>query len=713
MAYNKSILGGSPLGLIGVRSHYSNSGLSTFNAGKTRNVRVDEYNKNSSKAGMLYGNSLFSGYRVVRAWPEVSAEDPKGINQVRDIDKKDGSARKELHNNSIYDVSVLNIIEQLSTTKAALRPADFAYLKNVGVYPNNRLMIARRFGTPADDNIMVTKTNKELGPFATLISWVPEGEDFLNITFGEEWTDSEADFKNILTSLGDDIGLGNLGGIAGAAGNALPLPGFTEIFQRRFLAKLGLIESSAKNTIPAGNPNLIKESKRRKLIGYGEAGSGLKCTVNIKMVCEYELKYISGIDPTIVWMDLLGMIARFGTSNSNTYGLDKGAGKLMISWANNPSLLIKAVATAISDAIDGIINEVKEKIAEIYKKEQAIASTLSSATASTPPNPPEAAAPQKSEQDIAKEAADKKNALLTGVADAIQAALSAAKTALEGLLQKYRVKIIGVINSLTGLPSTPWHITIGNPMRPTFCSGDMLCENVSLSLGPNLAFNDLPSSIKVEFNLTNARNWGLQEIMAKFNSGYLRTVDVQKTFYETNIIPSADGKTANVEAVGVLPLNSKVYETKADENKGSTVSNTPANNTPANNTPAVTTNPPPFLGLTEPPPETFLGPVLPRQANDTTMDDMYFRDMYDTTKAQDGKLPSEGALSKIADDTPVITKETNNVPFAAPPAPAPFLGPVQPRPLTPPSPIGPPEPPVTPPEPPVTPETPPPPTPPQ
>ena len=67
MAYNKSILGGSPLGLIGVRSYYGNSGLSTFNAGKTRNVKVDEYNKNSTKAGMLSGNSLFSGYRVVRA----------------------------------------------------------------------------------------------------------------------------------------------------------------------------------------------------------------------------------------------------------------------------------------------------------------------------------------------------------------------------------------------------------------------------------------------------------------------------------------------------------------------------------------------------------------------------------------------------------------------------------------------------------------------
>jgi hypothetical protein len=34
--------------------------------------------------------------------------------------------------------------------------------------------------------------------------------------------------------------------------------------------------------------------------------------------------------------------------------------------------------------------------------------------------------------------------------------------------------------------------------------------------------------------MTNARPWGLQEIMSKFNSGYLRTVDIQKSFYETN-----------------------------------------------------------------------------------------------------------------------------------------------------------------------------------
>jgi hypothetical protein len=74
-----------------------------------------------------------------------------------------------------------------------------------------------------------------------------------------------------------------------------------------------------------------------------------------------------------------------------------------------------------------------------------------------------------------------------------------------------------------------------------------------LKLGPNLAFNDLPSSIIADFELTNARNLGMQEIMAKFNSGYLRTVDVQKTFFETTVKFGADGKVASQEPVGVMP----------------------------------------------------------------------------------------------------------------------------------------------------------------
>jgi hypothetical protein len=631
MAFNKSILGGSPLGLIGMRSYFGASGLSTFNAGKSRNVKVLEYNRTSSNAGMVSGNSLFSGSRILRAWPEVSENDTKGLGDVDYANKKDKSTRKELHNNSIYDVSVLNIIEKLSGTKGALRPADFAYLKNIGVYPNNRLMIARRFASPSDDNIMIKAKKPDLGSFATLISWIPENQNFLDITFGEEWTASEADFKTILTSIGEDIGIGNLGGISGAAGNALPLPGFTEIFQRNFLASLGLIESNAKNSIPAGNPNLIKESKRRKLIGYGEAGSGLKTTINIKMVCEYELKYISGIDPTIVWMDLLGMIARFGTSNSETYGLSKGAAAKLISWVNDPNQLIKDVAEAISKSIESIVKEVKAEIEKVYKAASEAAADLPKSDP-VPPNPAEVNNPSKNAQDAADKNKTDSNNLIDKIFDPI---IKFGKKALSGLLQKYRVKIVGVVNSLAGLPSTPWHLTIGNPMRPTFCSGDMLVENVTLSLGPDLAFNDLPSSIKVEFNLTNARPLGLQEIMSKFNSGYLRTVDVQKTFYETNSFKSSDGNHY-MEQVGKLPFDNQVYGTPSNTVVAPTVTNNP-------------TNPPGGTFSVQPTPTaTFsgIGPVQPASI--------------DVTKTQNATLPNNGDLIKGANDGPAITQQNTN-----------------------------------------------------
>ena len=62
----------------------------------------------------------------------------------------------------------------------------------------------------------------------------------------------------------------------------------------------------------------------------------------------------------------------------------------------------------------------------------------------------------------------------------------------------------------------------------------MLAGDVTLSFGPHLAFNDLPSTIKAEFTLTNARPQGLQEILAKFNVGHLRVVNIKKDYIETD-----------------------------------------------------------------------------------------------------------------------------------------------------------------------------------
>jgi hypothetical protein len=600
-----AILGGSPLGLIGLKSMSDKTGMSTFNGGLSRNVKVSEYNR--SRAG-----TLFSGQRRLRAWPNLKGKispgmdisqvgkkivevpnkelddfDTTGLADVRyEVDEKGNKVWKDgyqspmggagakgqnlLHNNDVYDTSVLNLIEKLAPTKGALKPADFAYLKDLGVYPNNRLMICRRFMTPTGDNIMVNNIRdgkaRDVSSLGTMISWIPEGDNFLSITFGEVWEEAKADFTGILNSLGDDFGKSGLGDKAAAGGLALPLPGFTEIFQRMFLERFGLLDKGSGAGIPAGNPNLIKEAKVRTTVPYGAAGSGLATTVSIVMVCEYELKFISGIDPTIVWMDILGTITRFGTSNSSNYGLSGGVASRLAKWARNPSSLLTDVISAVVD----IIKDVKDEVLKGLKKIRD-AAISAAASAKKAADEKDSAAEEKEKKEKAGEEIVEEDPQVTtqkmankaakAVFDAGSVALNlltdGIKKTITGSIYKYRVQVMGIVAALTGNPSTPWHLTIGNPLRPVFCSGDMLVKSTTLKLGPILAFNDLPSSITAEFTIENARPWGMQEIMAKFNSGYLRTVDIQKTYFETTqeITADKDGteRVTADEAAGILP----------------------------------------------------------------------------------------------------------------------------------------------------------------
>lgn len=567
-----AVLGGSPLGLVGSLSVANNVGQSTFNDAKNKNIDVNRYNRSEYGASRR-GNSLFTGDRVVRAWPGIeSINSTKGLNGTQDEGTmtdgqyKSSYKRRTLHNNDIYDVSLLNIIEKLQGTQAALKMTDFAYLKNVGVFPNNRLMVARRFSGPIGDNLMRKSNNR---PLAVCISWLPQESDFIKISFGEKWTEAEADFKEVLNKIGGDFtkdGKSGVGDFIGKAGDAIPLPGFTEVFQRKFLERMGVYEDGASDIIPSGNPNLIKEAKKRTTVGYEAAGSGLTCTVSIEMTCEWELKFISGIDPTIVWMDILGTVTRFGTSPSVSYGLSKDVGKKTINWMNDPNQLVSDIAKYLKDAVVDIKDELEVKITKLSGQWNSEKNTA-------PPKEDEkdVKIPEKSEKlvdieaqvNIAKGFFEKMGEILKDTASTI----------IIATVKKYRVEIIGIINSLTGLPSTPWHITIGNPMRPVFCSGDMITQDVALTLGPTLAFNDLPSSIKATFTLINARSWGMQEIMAKFNTGYLRTVDSQKSFYETK----------NGEVPGQFPFETIPPSPKPDSgtasNSGATASSTNSNNT--------------------------------------------------------------------------------------------------------------------------------------
>ena len=187
-----------------------------------------------------------------------------------------GSKITDSGDSMVNQTSLIDIIEWLQNSNSTFANyADFAYLKNLGVYPTNRLMIARRFSGPTQNNLF--KINES--PLATMISWMPDDSDFFNITFGEEWEDArETSFTAILNSVGEDFSTKSKAGIAAkGAFKIFSLPGWTESLQIELFKKLF---PNAQNTYngnnpPFGNPNLIKESKVRKLVSKDFGGSGL------------------------------------------------------------------------------------------------------------------------------------------------------------------------------------------------------------------------------------------------------------------------------------------------------------------------------------------------------------------------------------------------------------------------------------------------------
>jgi len=398
----------------------------------------------------------------------------------------------QIYNDDEYvnDTGLIKTIEHLQKWKSTWTDySEFAYLKNLGVYPTNRLMIARRFASPTLNNIYQIDDS----PMATMISWMPEDDNFFSVSYGEEWEEvREATFTNLLNNIGDEFGTKSAGEKAGGGFKAFSLPGFTEGLQIETLKRLKYLDYEANNP-PSGNPNLIKEARRRTTVDKAQSGSGLTGKFSIKFVVEYEQKYINGIDPSLVYMDIIQKAMIFGTSKSvfmfNTNKNDKLNSFVEGLISGNLDTMIKAFSdflTELGKALDDLLTQVQSLI----------------------------------------------SGLVTALNNrSLNNLNSTTRTVVGNVISKYRIKLFSVVHALTGAPSAYWHVTIGNPKKPFFCCGDLYTSNVTLTFGKVLSYNDLPSSIKIEFTLESARNLGGQEIMEVFNTGQSRTYLQRKRSY--------------------------------------------------------------------------------------------------------------------------------------------------------------------------------------
>lgn len=485
--------------------------------------------------------NLFGTYAIVNGTKELKSlfgghkftPFPKGIPDPTTGFATQGS--DNLHNDEVYELSTSELIKFSAQYDAMkLKAADFAYLKDIGVYPNNRLMIARRFPAPVG-NDLTAFTGAAPTPLATLISWVGNDNDFIEISFAEIWEEADASFETILNDMGKDLavtddnraGMSKTGTKLAEGLGSIPLPGLMEGLQQKLFVALG-ISDPAKNDLilPIADPNLIREARQRKVLEKGKAGSGLKTDFKIKMNVKYEQKYINGVDPTLVYFDIIGNVLSFATSDARF--------QFNESFASGTSGILKDLISGDVGALTKTIETFISKFTEVLTEQV------------------------KNITDMIKNIANKK----TTTEENKSITNDAFKLTVGAIVGKYKEKIKGVIAALTGVASTPWHITIGNPKRPVFSSGDLYMDNVSLKLGPVLSYNDLPASIEIDFELKNARALGAQEIFNRFNTGRARTYQREPDFASAN----TSQKVVGVDPASAIYTNHGIANVSSTDN---------------------------------------------------------------------------------------------------------------------------------------------------
>ena len=464
------------------------------------------------------------------------------------------SSQTENNDEKANDTTISSIIGYLQSWKSTwVDYADFAYLKDLGVYPSNRLMIARRFASPTPNNIYSINAS----PIATMVSWMTE-EDNFSITYGEKWEEvRESTFTDILNNLGDDLPFGDKGGTTGTETKdgkevgtsalkgfkAVALGGWTEGLQIEVMKKLGLVDYESNNP-PSGNPNLIREAMRRETVSKQYAGSGLSGKFSIKFVVEYEQKYINGVDPTLVYMDIIQKALMFGTSKSTFY-------------------FNQSANTKLNNFVNGLVNgDINQMINSLFEFVAALSQALGVIAAKTVDfiySVGKALAPLTGNtfNETTQEFESSTDPNL--VIDFKQVQGAAAAT-IGSVVSKYRIKFFSILQAMTGAPSGYWHVTIGNPKKPFFSCGDLYTTSVTMEFGKILSYNDLPSTIKISFTLESARNLGGQEIMDALNTGQGRSyIQRQRSYVE---VPIIEDRTKVLNSTDINKEDSETREKK-------------------------------------------------------------------------------------------------------------------------------------------------------
>lgn len=364
-----------------------------------------------------------------------------------------------------------------SSKSLMIKASDLAYLRELGVYPINRMVILRRF----QDGQAVPEKLDELDamPISTVIGWLKEDENFGNFGFNESWTQTT---KRLDELLGDMIKENFSKG--SNLKSIMPVPSFARGLLFGLMKQLGIVGGPDSpwdwNNIPIGDPNVLQEGPYRD-----PSTQNLQSEMQFTIETTYEQKFIGDVDPGAAMIDIIDNLLKMGTSD-------------MKYWLNGDSGLVQDAKRAFKgdnlnywwEVVKNVVLGLAEYISKTIKNIKEFVTTSSTS-----------------------QIVDAGKGLFMDFLQSIMTATVA----------KYRWELKGSLEMMTGRESvTPWYLTIGNPYSPWLATNHIIVSKVEIETSNEVGFNDMPMWLKVKIIATQSRNLGRNEIIRMFNNSFLR-----------------------------------------------------------------------------------------------------------------------------------------------------------------------------------------------
>lgn len=429
-----------------------------------------------------------------------------------------------------------------------LKAADFVYLTDLGVYPINRLIILRRYrdGVIVPANLSLFKEK----PISTVIGWLKmeDNKEIFSLNFNEKWVEQTDTLDKVIQKImKEQFGI--------KTEMFLPVPGWSQGFLFGMLNNMGLTKEFDSKNVPTGDPNVLRTAMMREV-----ESQSLLSELKLSFETSYEQKYIDGVDPGLAFQDILSNLISMGTSNMkfilngdsealNTLSTAVlgGANGGTQAWIKFGETLIDAFINTIGNFFSGggdskngdgvsgqfgagkTLSEEQEKNNKDNEaKEQQIKKLEEERDKFKIDNKIQEAQKKQDEIDRLKGKTSTGDGLLSfkiGIEtfEKLKKTLDGSiRTILAGSVYRYRWPLIGSIGLMSGLATTPWHLTVGNPFSPILNINNIVVSNVDLKFSNELGFNDMPKKVDATIDIKFGRPLGGQEINRMFNNQYGR-----------------------------------------------------------------------------------------------------------------------------------------------------------------------------------------------